>query len=257
VEAAGAAAGYDTVNAALNAYTLSTNVERVNFTGTGNFIGAGNAADNRFLGGTGSDRFITSDGADIYQGGTGTDTADYRTATAGAVVDFAASNFAGAATGDTFSSIEKFLGSSAGADRMVGTGIGRHNFAGYGGNDTLTGSGNIDVLQGGDGNDSLNGGAGKDTLQGDAGNDTMTGGADRDIFLLYGASTGQDRATDFQDGLDLLKVHSTVADAFSDFSVAGNGTANVVLSIIDSPGNSIALAGAAAMTVTEADFLFY
>ena len=82
------------------------------------------------------------------------------------------------------------------------------------------------------------------------------GGADGDNFVFV-TTIGTDTITDFQDALDRLKVHSSVADELADFTIAGNGTTSVLLSLVGSPGNTIALNGAAAITISAADFLFY
>jgi Ca2+-binding RTX toxin-like protein len=254
IEAAGA--DYDFVQTALNTYTLQANMEQVNFTGAGNFVGVGNAGDNRFVGGAGIDRFVTSAGSDTYGGGSGTDSVDYRTSATGAILDFAGVH-AGAAAGDTFGSIEKFFGSNTAADDMTGSGVGRFNFSGFGGNDTLTGSTNIDAINGGTGNDSLNGGAGVDTIQGEEGNDTMFGGAAGDFFLFIGTSTGNDEIMDFADGADRLKVHSSLANDISDFIIAGNGSTHVHIELVGDPGVSFALDSAAVINITAADFVFF
>jgi Ca2+-binding RTX toxin-like protein len=249
--------GYDIVNTTLGVYSLAGNVERVNFTGAGNFVGSGNVLDNRLLGGAGDDRFVTSVGADIYQGGAGVDTVDYRTAASGATLNFATDVIAGAAAGDVFGSIEKFLGSTIANDAMTGAGNGRFVFAGYSGADTLVGGANIDRLLGGAGDDQISGAGGIDTLIGEAGNDTMTGGAGGDLFVYAAGGFGQDAITDFQDGFDKLKVHSSVADAFADFSISGNGTSGVTIALAADPAQTITLQGSSPMTISAADFLFY
>jgi hypothetical protein len=52
-------------------------------------------------------------------------------------------------------------------------------------------------------------------------------------------------------------VFSAVADDISDFSISGNGTASVVLSLFSSPLNTITLNGRAPITISAADFAFY
>jgi Ca2+-binding RTX toxin-like protein len=47
--------GTDTVQTTLNAYTLGNNVEKLTFTGSGNFSGIGNTLDNTITGGAGTD----------------------------------------------------------------------------------------------------------------------------------------------------------------------------------------------------------
>jgi hypothetical protein len=254
----GVGQGYDTVNTTLNTYTLGTNVERVNFIGLGNFLGIGNSLNNRFSGSAGNDRFIdVAGGADIFGGGQGTDTVDFRTSSTGVVLNFLTGVHGGAATGDMFGSVEKFLGSATGADRMSASGGGRVVYAGYGGDDRLNGNIKNDQLLGGDGNDILQGKGGPDSLDGGRGNDTMTGGADGDVFIFVDAAFGQDTITDFVDGLDTLKVFSAVADNINDFTISGNGTTSVLLTLTVAPLNSITLNGAAPINISAADFVFY
>jgi Ca2+-binding RTX toxin-like protein len=71
-EAAGG--GTDTVNSMILSYTLGTNLENLKFTGTGNFVGTGNAVDNVITGGVGTDTLSGGAGNDTLVGGAGADT---------------------------------------------------------------------------------------------------------------------------------------------------------------------------------------
>lgn len=71
VEAVGE--GTDTVQTALSLYSLQANVENLVFTGTGAFIGAGNADDNGITGGAAADELYGLGGADVLIGGGGND----------------------------------------------------------------------------------------------------------------------------------------------------------------------------------------
>jgi Ca2+-binding RTX toxin-like protein len=190
--------GNDTVNTALLSYRLPIHVERVNFAGIGNFVGTGNAGDNRFQAGTGNDRFVDTLGsADIFSGGVGRHTVDFRGSSFGVILDFLTGVHGGAATGDRYASIEKFLGSATQDDVMTAGAKGRVIFAGYGGDDALNGGIKNDQLLGGAGDDTLSGGAGRDTLDGGTGNDTMTGGSQGDVFVFLDAAFGQDTIADY------------------------------------------------------------
>jgi Ca2+-binding RTX toxin-like protein len=220
--------GYDTVNTALNSFTLAANVDRVNFSGSGNFTATGNAIANRFQGAGGDDRFVdVLGGADIFSDGLGSDALDFRTGATGAVLNFATSTHSGAAAGDAYSSIEKFFGSNTAADTMT-AGTGKADFSGFGGK----------------------------------GDDTMTGGTGKDLFVYVetAASGGwsADTVTDFEDGKDRIKIDSPgVASAITDFNIAGNGTASVLLTLNALPSSTINLNAASAITITAGDFLFY
>lgn len=251
--------GYDTVNATLYAYALGANVERVNSTNEFvNFVGIGNTLDNRFQSLGGNDRFVDiAGGADIFSGGLGSDTIDFRSSATGVILNFVTGNHGGAATGDLYASIEKFLGSDAANDTMTARNNGRFVFAGYAGNDTLNGANRDDQLLGQAGNDRLSGLAGRDTLDGGIGNDQMTGGADRDVFVYVDAAFGDDIINGFEDGLDKFKVFSAVADDITDFAIHDNGTTAVLLTLIANPAHSIRINGAAVATIDAADFVFY
>jgi Ca2+-binding RTX toxin-like protein len=252
--------GYDTVKVTVGGFriALPANVERLDFVGDYSSVGYGNSGNNRFTGSTGDDRFIDiAGGNDIFSGGLGSDTVDFRDSTEGAVINLLTKIHGGAAAGDIYASIEKFIGSDNAGDTMIG-GAGRSNFSGYKGNDTLVGGDNIDILQGGGGDDWLSGLAGADTLDGGVqGNDTLTGGSGRDQFVYSVANPGDDVITDFEDGLDKLKMHGLVATSVLDFSIAGNGTTSVMLTLPSDPGFSISLNAATAIHITAADFLFF
>lgn len=98
-------------------------------------------------------------------------------------------------------------------DTMAG-GVGDDRLDGSAGHDFLQGDDGRDELVGGIGRDTLVGGTGNDLLKAGAGNDRMTGGAGADRFV-FGTSFGQDRITDFENGidkLDLRAMHLTQAD---------------------------------------------
>jgi serralysin len=259
IETVGVGGGYDIVRATTASWTLSANTERLIFTDIGNHTGKGNVLDNILNGNAGLDKFLIDlGGADTFSGGSGSDTFDARTSVNGININLITGIHGGDAAGDTFSSIEKFFGSNTANDTMI-TGAARADFSGFGGNDTLTGGASIDKLNGNSGNDTLSGGAAQDTLNGGTGNDTMTGGSGGDTFLYVDFAFGQDTVTDYQDGLDYFKFFSAVANSFADFSIVGNGTSNVTVSLIADPLNSINVLGNAASLVnlTAADFFFY
>lgn len=250
--------GYDTVNTTLANFTLGDNVERVNYTGSGNFVGIGNALNNRFQSGEGDDRFVDVTGVDIFSGGLGSaDVVDYRTSTVGISINLTTGAHGGDAAGDTFSSIERFWGSNTAGDTLIGDGH-KNWLYGFGGNDTLNGNGHVDRLEGGAGNDVIYGNFESDIMNGGTGNDTLTGGTDADSFEYSALGFGQDTVRDFEDGSDKLKVYATgVADDVSDFIITGNGTTSVVLTLAAQTSSTITLNSASAITITNADFTFY
>ena len=112
--------GTDVVNTTLASYTLTDNVEYLNFTGAGGFTGAGNASDNSIAGGSGDDSLAGLDGNDTVEGNGGADTLD---------------------GGNGNDSVEGDSGS--GNDSLIGGD----------GADTLNGGGGDDNIDGGDGSD--------------------------------------------------------------------------------------------------------
>nr|WP_249484910.1 hypothetical protein [Pseudomonas sp. HS6] len=63
--------GNDEVRTNYGQISLNANVERLTYTGTGAFIGYGNASDNIITGGIGNDTLFGGDGADQFFGGAG------------------------------------------------------------------------------------------------------------------------------------------------------------------------------------------
>jgi serralysin len=110
-----------------------------------------------------------------------------------------------------------------------------------------------DVLGGNSAANRLEGGGGNDRLLGYGGNDRLSGGAGADQFIFNTAAFGRDTITDFEDGLDKCVFSRAVADSFSDFTIAGNGTNNVSLAI---GGQTLALQDDRPIQLSQADFLF-
>ncbi len=132
------------------------------------------------LAGRGDDTLIggTGGGDDIYDGGAGTDTIDFRSSTVDMFVDLAAlrDQAVGLETGtDQLFNIENVVGGNA-VDSLSGNeranvlaGLdGRDILNGRDGNDAIFGGNQDDILVGGLGVDSLNGGNGLDQLFGDS-----------------------------------------------------------------------------------------
>jgi hypothetical protein len=238
--------GTDTVNTALSSYSLFSivNVERILFTGAGNFVGRGNGLDNRIEGGAGNDRFVVDQGgADRYFGGTGvSDAVDYRPSAVGAIVNLTTNIHGGAAAGDVFSSIEYFYGSNTAGDTLTGAGF-NDRFDGYGGNDVLSGLGGSDTLNGGDGDDEIAGGALIDFLTGNAGADDFNYG---NVSESGPSSGARDRIYDFEAGIDDIDVSAIDAmastgadDAFTQFIGAAAFTAEGQIRAYQSGANTI------------------
>ncbi|WP_330166541.1 M10 family metallopeptidase [Rhizobium sp. GN54] len=157
----------------------------------------GNSAANRLSGGkgndtlnggAGNDTLIGGAGADRLIGGSGSDTASYQNASSGVTVNLGSrSANTGDARGDSYSSIERLVGSSH-SDNLTGNSAANRIFGGSG----------KDVLKGGDGNDVLDGGKGHDKLFGGKGNDDF----------VFGKGYGTDTVQSFTDGVDQIDLRS-------------------------------------------------
>lgn len=170
-------------------------------------------------GGDGNDTLAGGAGEDAHLGGNGIDTVTYAAAASGIAFDLdqPAGTYIGDALGDTFESIEVYVG-SAFADTMHLIGQGATIYGGGGddllniwsgpavifygeaGNDTLWGDYGEDLLDGGTGDDTIDGYGGNDTIVGGEGNDTLRGGSGDDI--LSGGLGGD--AFDGGDGIDTV-----------------------------------------------------
>lgn len=193
-----------------------------------NDILKGNAADNFFNGGTGSDaifgyggddQFTYGGGVQSWDGGADTDTANFTTLGAGISVNLDT-------TATTRDAVPVVLVSSLVAiEDVVGTmfddliiGDASANMLdGMAGDDTLVGMAGADILIGNDGDDLLEGGADADDIQGGAGYDVATyqgSAAGVVVSLTDGTATGGDAQGDTLSGIEGL-VGSDAADSLT------------------------------------------
>ena len=211
------------------------------FGGLGNDVLRGGEGRDRLFGGEGDDVLTGGAGADALNGGAGFDSVDYRAANAGVGVDLGAgSGFAGEAAGDTYTGVERVLGSQN-SDEILGSGS----------DDIFVGFGGDDILQGLDGDDILVGGAGDDTLLGGNGRDVLAGGAGADRFDAT-LDSGRTIITDFSaaDG-DVIDVEGLVAD-FATLQAAARDAGPTV--VIDLGDVDIQLVG---LQVSDLDASFF
>lgn len=226
---------------------------------------AGNARDNYIFGDQRGDRGdfdATADGADtLYgyggndlinpgagtgnyvDGGTGTDTLDYRDATPGQALEVNMANGtadAGSYGTTSFVGIENVLGALNGANTIRGDGGaneihggsladvlrgegGADTIFGYAGRDILRGGKGADLIRGGDDNDVIVGNGGADRLYGGNHADKLDGGYNHDV--LFGNS-GKDTLFG-RSGNDKLYGHNghdtLIAGEGSDKLRGGNG----------------------------------
>jgi Ca2+-binding RTX toxin-like protein len=238
IEASGQ--GNDEVRTTLAAYTLTDNVEKLRFTGSGSFTGTGNDLSNEIYGGSSDDTLSGGDGWDTLNGGGGDDTLsggnDGDVLIGGTGDDYMEGNdgddvYIVDSSGDTvvelsgegidhvYTSLAVYTlpdevenGSwnfGAGAIAMTGNALDNAMF-GSSFNDSLSGLDGNDELRGSVGADTLSGGDGDDLLVGGADADSLTGGADADTFQIgnfeSGVGAAADSISDFQTGVDLINV---------------------------------------------------
>jgi len=221
--------------------------------GAGNDTLNGGQGTNTLLGGYGDDVLMGHYGADNMDGGAGTDTANYSLSTSGVDVQLWNNTASGGyAAGDSFISIENLIGSAYG-DNLVGTG---------GANRIEGGTGN-DSLNGGQGGDTLIGGAGNDVLRGHDGADTLTGGADVDVFIYFALSetttTATDRITDFENGIDKIRIYNLGFTSLADFTVtldSSSGEDRTYVTANNASGFSLYLVGNHTAELDNTDFIF-
>ncbi|HTU12203.1 MAG TPA: calcium-binding protein [Allosphingosinicella sp.] len=139
----------------------------------GDDILSGGAGINRLDGGDGNDVLEGGIGTDILLGGEGFDEVTYARSTFGLAIDLPSGRNFGAASADSYFSIEKYT-------------LSRFNdsFTGDAGDDRASGGGGDDAVNGGAGNDWLEGNDGNDTIRGGAGIDRMDGGFGDDLYYV-------------------------------------------------------------------------
>jgi Ca2+-binding RTX toxin-like protein len=231
--------GTDKVQASVASYTLTANVEQLEYTGTGAFTGTGNALDNLLRGGNGGARLDGAAGNDTLYGGSGNDSLqggagdDWLQAGAGKdTVDGGAGddvlNISGkfadytitrpSATDTTLTdktgnvvtvrNVEVFRFSDA---DMLPSDVQLNVPSAY-----------DDVLNGSSGNDSINGLAGADTMIGGAGNDTYVLDNLGDMVLESGDADG---------GLDTVQLALTKAGTYQMPDNVDNATVTAAASV--------------------------
>ncbi|MFN7779144.1 MAG: hypothetical protein ACK5RK_09760 [Betaproteobacteria bacterium] len=189
------------------------NIEHIR-AGAGNDTLTGDGLANSLIGNAGDDRFAPGAGSDYIDGGSGIDTADYSSLSSGITANLGATIFIVESAGvtDTLIGVDNLI-AGAGPDVFIGD-DGDNTMDGRGGNDTFFGNGGRDGVQFGGalaavvadlaastviadglggtdraiGIENLIGGAFNDTLAGDDGDNTLFGGGGDDLLLARGGN---------------------------------------------------------------------
>jgi len=187
----------------------------------------GQDGNDSLFGDAGNDFFFGSDGGDSMDGGADFDTVSYLASTSGVTVNLASGGTAGDAAGDSYTSIERVLGTS-------------HD-------DRITGSTDDNVLLGNGGSDYLAGGAGTDTL---------LGGAGLDSFGYNTTSDGTDFISDFFGGETIYILGGDPDfDSFAELqAVATDAGANMIFDF--GGGNTLTIVGQNLVDLDAGDFDF-
>jgi Ca2+-binding RTX toxin-like protein len=99
------------------------------------------------------------------------------------------------------------------------------------------------------------GSAQADYLVGNNSANVMAGGLGADTFVFNTLQFGGDKISDFQDGIDHLSSTSAIATSLANFTITGNDTASVTVTL--NGGGSIVIVGMSGIThVDSSDFLF-
>ncbi|GFM87062.1 hypothetical protein PSCICO_24610 [Pseudomonas cichorii] len=189
--------GTDTVNASVS-FTLASNLENLNLTGSANINATGNSADNILRGNIGDNRLDGAQGADLMIGGLGNDT--YFVDHIGDVV-----------MEDTDAGNDKVIST---VDYSLATNVEILTLSGSALN--ATGNAQANELFGNEHDNRLYGGAGDDFLQGGKGNDRY----------LFGVGHGQDLINEDLDasgGVDTIVFEAGInaSDVAVDHSAQG------------------------------------
>ena len=199
--------GTDTVSASVT-YTLSSDVENLVLTGTGNINATGNTMDNALTGNSGNNVLNGGVGADAMTGGAGNDT--YVVDNTGDTV----TEVTGEGTDTVSSSISYTLGDFV--ENLILFGTSAINGTGNTLDNSLTGNSGANVLDGGGGADTLIGGAGNDSYVVDSTDDVVT----------EAAASGTDTVSTSLDYTLGANLENLVVTGTTAINVFGNTLAN-------------------------------
>jgi Ca2+-binding RTX toxin-like protein len=203
-----AGGGIDTVRTSLS-WTLATQLERLELTGSAALAGTGNELANVLIGNAGANKLTGLAGDDTLDGGAGIDSLIGGLGDDTYLVDNAKdviTELAGQGTDTVVASLNWTLGTNL--ERLV-----------LAGTAALAGTGNTLA-------NVLTGNAGANTLNGGTGNDTLIGGAGDDTYVVD--ATGDQVVEQADEGLDTVQssVSITLAPQVERLVLTGTGALN-------------------------------
>ncbi len=137
-------------------------------------------------------------------------------------------------------------------DDFLEAGGGNSILFGNFGNDTLIGGPGNDSLYGGAGNDVVIGGSGNSIVSGDKGLDTLTGSGSANQFILASSGADQDVITDFQAGIDKMRLPNGIS--FNNLQILSDGSS--VSTRIELNGETLViLENVSPSSITNNDFI--
>ncbi|ANI53302.1 MULTISPECIES: hypothetical protein [Pseudomonas] len=254
--------GYDELRTSLNTIKMDSFIEKLTFTGTGDFKAYGSDTDNEIIGGAGNDWLWGGDGADHFVGGDGFDTVSYSDSSEGVrIADW--SNYDGLtiAYGDTFTGIEAIEGSKF--DDLIYRFEGSMIIDGSDGYDTVSyhhNAGPVSIEIGSGINavgdtfrnvEKIIGTSNADQFTANIGGVTLAGGDWNDVYIINSTGVTIEEVEGFMGGTD--QVYTTLSvmhlDPFvenltytgtGDFTGYGNDTWNT---IVGGSGNDVLFGG--------------
>ncbi|VVN96522.1 Bifunctional hemolysin/adenylate cyclase [Pseudomonas fluorescens] len=253
--------GYDELRTSLNTLKMDPFIEKLTFTGTGDFKAYGSDTDNEIIGGTGNDWLWGGDGADHFVGGDGYDTVSYSDSLEGVRFnDYTNYDGLTIAYGDTFSGIEAVEGSGFDDVFYLNTPADQSMIIdGAGGYDTVSFQYSLDVIDiAVGGNSSLRnvekviGSSGADHFAASASGVNLAGGMGDDVYTIDSAGVIIEEIEGYTGGTDHVytNLSSMHLDPFvenltytgtADFTAYGNDESNIILS---GAGNDVLSGGA-------------
>lgn len=181
-----------------------------------------------YFGEAGNDTFISEGWSNLFNGGAGRDSVDYRFRTdndnfadSALAIDLGQGKaFTGTSCVETLVSIENATGTQLG-DQIFGS-VAANRLDGFNGSDQIAGLAGADTLLGGGGADAIDGGFGNDRIAGQQGSDLMAGGAGADRFVFDTRLGAPDEIVDFAAGVDTIVLDNAVFRGLAAGALADN-----------------------------------